>query len=150
MISNNNNKYQYQIKRKQSTKASKGLSSKASSRTFSSSGNLLDRSKFQPNENRESASNEPNKMGNTIIADHEQHKTTQVRYKCDQCNKTFKRKSNLKSHLKVHTDFAYICTYCNKKFARSGNLHQHVRIHTNEKPFSCKYCNKAYVNITIF
>mmetsp|Transcript_15909 Transcript_15909/g.14281 ORF Transcript_15909/g.14281 Transcript_15909/m.14281 type:complete len:403 (-) Transcript_15909:160-1368(-) len=67
-----------------------------------------------------------------------------IRYKCDQCHKTFKRKTNLSSHLKVHTDYAYICPYCKKKFARSGNLIQHIRVHTNEKPFSCKYCKKSF------
>ena len=67
---------------------------------------------------------------------------TSTRYKCDQCSKTFKRKANLSSHMKVHTDFAYICEYCGKKFARSGNLVQHIRIHTNEKPFKCQYCSK--------
>lgn len=74
---------------------------------------------------------------------------TETRYKCDKCPKTFKRKANLSSHMKVHTDYAYLCEYCGKKFARSGNLVQHIRIHTNEKPFQCKYCSKKYVSINI-
>mmetsp|Transcript_47671 Transcript_47671/g.76436 ORF Transcript_47671/g.76436 Transcript_47671/m.76436 type:complete len:395 (-) Transcript_47671:378-1562(-) len=65
-------------------------------------------------------------------------------YKCPVCSKPFKRKTNLNTHAKVHTEYAFICPYCGKKFARNGNLKQHIRTHTDERPFQCTFCRKAF------
>jgi len=65
-------------------------------------------------------------------------------FRCSVCSKVYKRKSNLQSHLRLHTETAFGCTYCGKQFARKDNLNQHLRIHTNEKPFRCSYCAKCF------
>ena len=65
-------------------------------------------------------------------------------FKCNQCEKQFKRRENLKSHIKLHASTAPKCQYCGKQFSRKSNLRQHILIHTNERPFKCNYCNKAF------
>uniref|UniRef100_T1GFY6 C2H2-type domain-containing protein n=1 Tax=Megaselia scalaris TaxID=36166 RepID=T1GFY6_MEGSC len=50
---------------------------------------------------------------------------------CDECQKQFKTKTNLKVHKKLHTgDKPFACEYCQKRFATKGVLKQHVYIHT--------------------
>eukprot|EP01083_Nonionella_stella_P056091 147887_1 len=65
-------------------------------------------------------------------------------YKCSECDKTFKHRTNLIIHRKIHSSSAYVCEFCSKKFARKTNLKQHLRVHTNERPFQCKYCIKKF------
>jgi len=66
------------------------------------------------------------------------------RFACDQCDKVFVRRVNLKAHKKIHTPFADACPYCNKKFARKSNLLQHIRVHTDERPYRCTYCPRTF------
>ena len=55
---------------------------------------------------------------------------------CQYCDKIFKRKSHLKSHLLVHTqEKAYSCQLCTRKFNHGHVLNRHVKkIHKREKP----------------
>ncbi|CDO96562.1 unnamed protein product [Kluyveromyces dobzhanskii CBS 2104] len=52
-------------------------------------------------------------------------------FKCDQCNKTFRRSEHLKRHVRsVHsTERPFHCQFCDKKFSRSDNLSQHLKTH---------------------
>eukprot|EP01084_Bolivina_argentea_P080628 146035_1 len=65
-------------------------------------------------------------------------------FKCNECGKIYKHYCNLKSHLKIHTDFCYICDWCGKRFGRKANHIEHLRVHTGEAPFHCKICHKRY------
>lgn len=38
----------------------------------------------------------------------------------------------------------YQCALCLKKFLGSNDLRKHIRIHTNERPFTCKECNRGF------
>lgn len=52
-------------------------------------------------------------------------------FKCDQCNKAFRRSEHLKRHVRsVHsTERPFHCQFCDKKFSRSDNLSQHLKTH---------------------
>lgn len=50
-------------------------------------------------------------------------------HKCDVCEKTFMRKSNLVDHLRLHANVRmYKCQYCDKEFVQAGNHRSHLRV----------------------
>ena len=60
------------------------------------------------------------------------------------CNRPFKRKENIKSHVQTHlNDRQYICMQCPAKFVRPHDLKRHENIHSESKPFSCP-CGKRF------
>ncbi|XP_067299138.1 gastrula zinc finger protein XlCGF49.1-like [Pseudorasbora parva] len=64
---------------------------------------------------------------------------------CPQCGKSYCHKSNLKIHTRVHTgENPFICQQCGKSFNQKRNLKVHVRVHTGEKPFTCHQCGKSF------
>lgn len=50
-------------------------------------------------------------------------------HKCQVCDKTFMRKSNLVDHLRLHANLRlYKCEYCAKEFVQAGNYRSHLRV----------------------
>ncbi|KAG7664709.1 uncharacterized protein J8A68_001734 [[Candida] subhashii] len=39
----------------------------------------------------------------------------------------------------------YTCPICNKKLTRRSNLHSHMEIHSGIKPFNCQYCHRGFL-----
>ncbi|XP_075210610.1 uncharacterized protein LOC142317963 [Lycorma delicatula] len=71
--------------------------------------------------------------------------TNEIKYKCKYCNKTFKSKGTLNCHTNIHTnERKFICNICNKYFNSSSNLKAHLSIHTGERKFTCNFCNKTF------
>ena len=60
-------------------------------------------------------------------------------HECKICGKKISVLSNLKVHMRIHTnEKPYACEECDKKFRESGQLKSHQRQdHSGEKPFQC-------------
>ena len=78
-------------------------------------------------------------------------------HECDQCEKSFAHKADLKRHqacrhdVKIHQEIkAHKCQRCNKSFSKKESLSCHVkRVHLNMKPlkkFLCSECEAPFEN----
>ena len=81
--------------------------------------------------------------------------------KCDECNRAFTSKSNLKRHnVRMHeVDFfvkkhfllaeelkkVNTCESCDKTFKDKSNFNKHILTHENVQ-YSCNYCDQQYRN----
>ncbi|XP_063920454.1 zinc finger protein 81-like isoform X2 [Zophobas morio] len=67
------------------------------------------------------------------------------KYKCDQCQSSFKNRYKLILHKTVHTGiFPHSCDICNKGFPTNWSMNVHRRIHFEERPFQCDLCDKSF------
>ncbi|XP_063157343.1 zinc finger protein 784 [Candoia aspera] len=70
---------------------------------------------------------------------------------CFACPKQFRRATDLKEHLRVHTgERPFGCSVCGKRFTQSSALATHRRLHTGEKPFECAVCCRRFNNSSNF
>ncbi|XP_044743516.1 gastrula zinc finger protein XlCGF57.1-like [Chrysoperla carnea] len=72
-----------------------------------------------------------------------------IPFSCQECPKKFIREITLKEHvLKIHQNgqipLKELCTICGRKVRGKSELRRHMRSHTDERPFSCKLCDKRY------
>nr|XP_023961837.1 PR domain zinc finger protein 12 isoform X1 [Chrysemys picta bellii] len=71
--------------------------------------------------------------------------STAGRMRCVICHRGFNSRSNLRSHMRIHTlDKPFVCRFCNRRFSQSSTLRNHVRLHTGERPYKCQVCQSAY------
>ncbi|CAO3592862.1 unnamed protein product [Absidia cylindrospora] len=66
-------------------------------------------------------------------------------YACNECEQSFCRPHNLKSHQATHSSIRpYKCGTCNKNFRRLHDLKRHEKLHTGEKPYVCDHCSRSF------
>ncbi|KAK9496738.1 hypothetical protein O3M35_013027 [Rhynocoris fuscipes] len=91
------------------------------------------------NENR----NEENE--DRLIEKSTEDSSTTKPFKCNSCDASFKKESQLKFHKQMHVvEKPYKCPECKASFIREMHLKMHYRMHTGEKPFQCSVCNADY------
>jgi len=70
-----------------------------------------------------------------------------TKFNCEQCDKTFGRKDNLKTHINtVHLkQKKYKCDLCDKSFGQKQQLKRHINtFHLKQKNFKCDHCNESF------
>lgn len=77
---------------------------------------------------------------------HENPRPRREHYRCDDCGKKFKDKSQLRNHMNTHTGLKPMqCSICQKNFAKRETLRQHLLTHTGKRPYECDLCDKTFV-----
>ncbi|KAH0576707.1 Zinc finger, C2H2 type domain-containing protein [Spironucleus salmonicida] len=66
-------------------------------------------------------------------------------YTCPICQKQFKQKYHLQSHMAQHTGQKnFACPICEKGFARKDTLEVHLRVHSDDRHFECEVCGSKF------
>eukprot|EP00111_Clytia_hemisphaerica_P021419 TCONS_00063032-protein len=65
-------------------------------------------------------------------------------YKCNRCERSYKRLNTLRLHQNVH-DEKFKCPHCGKCFDQRTKLMEHLHTHSTSKPLFCNFCGKNFV-----
>lgn len=63
---------------------------------------------------------------------------TSGQVQCEECHKTFLRRTHLEAHLRSHrNEKPFVCPICSKGFTRKASMEEHVARHKGEKDKEC-------------
>uniref|UniRef100_A0A8C6WHL6 Zinc finger protein 865 n=1 Tax=Neogobius melanostomus TaxID=47308 RepID=A0A8C6WHL6_9GOBI len=66
-------------------------------------------------------------------------------FSCSHCGLRVRWKSELESHMVVHTgEKPFKCSLCEKSYTQKSTLNAHMKIHSREKPHVCSLCEKGF------
>lgn len=99
------------------------------------------------NDNDNYKDNRSSSIDNTMTNNNDNDaKLKSKRNECSVCHKTFTRRSNLKTHEKLHTrTHAVACHLCGCTFSRQPDLNRHLQaIHEGARIHACEKCGRSF------
>ncbi|KAK7114034.1 uncharacterized protein [Littorina saxatilis] len=81
------------------------------------------------------------------LTDHFEETKHISEYLCQQCDKSFKNKSALRQHSRVHNRQEHQCAICGLSFKFPSRLNKHIKTHGTDKPHVCDKCGKSFVSV---
>lgn len=70
-------------------------------------------------------------------------------FECDICHRTYRSKSNIQAHMKIHKseNRIYSCKLCPKAFFYGTDLRKHIRTHSRDRSVICEVCGAAFKSV---
>ncbi|XP_050343015.1 zinc finger protein 845-like isoform X2 [Nymphalis io] len=79
------------------------------------------------------------------IRSHILQHTTERKFSCNKCNRSFYTKQKLETHKKTHfMEPKFKCDHCIASFNSKGALARHMVAHMDVREFTCKICAKTF------
>lgn len=77
---------------------------------------------------------------------HKRRHLNENKYICKQCGKEFNSSAALSNHKLVHSDVKRYKCFCGNEYKRLESYKCHLSVHSGNRPFSCQWCSRTFVN----
>lgn len=72
------------------------------------------------------------------------HKDATGTFKCFNCSKVFKSRSELVYHSAIHATQDLVCPLCKESFGSLNEVTDHIKSHTEGEQFACEFCDLIF------